>query len=306
MRIMNMKFKTFACAIAVTVSGSGFASAEPAMGFSSPEAAVDAVIDALYARSKEDLLAIFGDGSEDVLFTGEAPRDRAAWTEFVQKYRQEHFIHITYGDTATLFIGEDNWSFPAPIVLGEDGLWTFDIEEASEEVLTRRIGQNELEVIQILHGYVAAQAEYRMEDHNGNEVMEFAGSILSTPGTQDGLYWAGGDSPLGDFMAEAAADGYSVDGEDKDPSPYAGYYYRLLTSQGENAPGGAMDYVINGSQVGGHAMLAIPASYGDTGIMSFMVSENGIVMQADLGEDTLVKAIDITSYDPGEGWEPAE
>lgn len=297
-----MTLTKFTSVAAIALSVGTMAQADAPIGFDSPEEAVEAVLDALYARDRDALIAIFGDGSEDVLFTGEVPRDRAAWTQFVEQYLEGHFIHVTYGDTASLFVGDDNWAFPAPIILGEDGKWTFDAEEAREEVLTRRIGRNELEVIEILHGYVDAQAEYRMEDHDDDGVLEFAGSILSSPGTRDGLYWPGGDSPIGDFVAEAAADGYSIDGEDQDPIPYAGYYYRLLTKQGENAPGGAMEYVINGNQVAGHALLAIPASYGDTGIMSFMVSESGVVMEADLGEDTLEKAVDITSYNPGEGW----
>lgn len=303
---MSISIKQTPVALALALAFSTSLSAQDATGYPTPQAAVDAVIDALHARSREDMLTIFGESAEGVLFTGEAPRDRAAWTEFLQLYEQSNFIHIIYGDTATLFIGDDDWSFPAPMLRGEDGLWTFDIDEAREEVLTRRIGRNELEVIQIMHGYVAAQAEFRQQDQDGDGVVEFASAILSNPGTHDGLYWADGDSPLGDFIAQAAADGYSIDGEDHDPVPYAGYYYRLLNKQGANAPGGEMDYVVNGHQVAGHGFLAVPAAYGDTGIMSFMVSENGIVMESDLGEDTLSKASGMFSYDPGESWSVVE
>lgn len=295
-----------ALALAVGISGLNSAHAQDAGRFPTPEAAVDAILDALHARSAEDLIAVFGAEAEGVILTGEAPRDRAAWGEFLDMYDDGNFINIIYGDTAVLFIGEDNWSFPAPMRLGDDGLWAFDVEEAREEILTRRIGRNELEVIEIMHGYVQAQTEYRSQDFDGDGVKEFASNILSSPGQKDGLYWPGKDSPVGDFVAQAAADGYSIDGTDHDPVPYAGYYYRLLNSQGEDAPGGAMDYIINGHQVAGHGLVAAPASYGDTGIMTFMVSENGIVMEADLGEDTLEKLVGITSYNLGEDWAPAE
>jgi len=302
---MNSKIAPLSLALAFGLSVTAPVSAEEALRYATPEGAVDAVIDALHDRSVEDLLAIFGDGSEDVLLTGEAPRDRAAAAEFLRKYDAGNFINIVYDEIAVLFVGEDNWAFPIPLSRGDDGLWAFDILEGGEEIRTRRVGRNELDVIDILRGYVAAQAEYRAEDRDGDGVMEFAASVLSTPGTRDGLYWADGDSPLGDFIAQAVADGYAIDGEDHDPVPYAGYYYRVLTSQGEDAPGGAMDYSVNGNLVAGHGMLAVPASYGDTGVMSFMVSENGVVMQADLGEDTLEKAVSIHSYDPSESWTPA-
>jgi hypothetical protein len=306
MMSVNRKITPVALALALGFGATASVSAQDASRFETPEAAVDAVIAALHARSGEDLVAVFGEGSDEILFTGEEPRDKAAWTEFVNMYDQSHFIHTIYGDTAMLFIGDDDWAFPAPLILGDDGLWAFDIEEARTEVTIRRIGRNENEVMEVLQGYVAAQAEYRSADHDGDGVIEFASSILSSPGERDGLYWADGDSPLGDFVAKAAADGYSQNGEDHDPQPYAGYYYRLLTSQGADAPGGAMDYIVNGHQVAGHGMLAVPASYGDTGIMSFMISENGIVMEADLGEDTLESVIDMFEYNPGEGWSAVE
>lgn len=302
MMSMFNKMTPVALAFTLGLGSATVVTAQDATRFETPDAAVDAVITALHDRSLEDLLAVFGEGSEDILLSGEAPRDRAAWTEFVNMYNQSYFIHTNYGDTATLFLGDQNWAFPAPLILGEDGLWAFDIEEARTEVLIRRIGRNELEVIEIMHGYVAAQAEYRQADRDGDGVLEFAGSILSSPDAHDGLYWADGESPLGDFIAKAAADGYSQSGEDFDPQPYAGYYYRLLTGQGDDAPGGAMDYVINGHQVAGHGLLAVPAAYGETGVMSFMISENGIVMEADLGEDSLQAVLGMFSYNPGEGW----
>jgi Protein of unknown function (DUF2950) len=173
----------------------------------------------------------------------------------------------------------------------------------------RRIGQNELDVIDLLRGYVDAQATYRAMDPDGDGLPTFAASVLSTEGMRDGLYWPDApdapESPVGDFMARAAADGFSVEGgSDEEPEPYLGYYFRVLTKQGAAAPGGAMDYMVNGNMVAGHALLAFPAAYGDTGVMSFLVGERGVVYEADLGEDTLAIAGAMDSFDPGEGWEP--
>ncbi len=188
--------------------------------------------------------------------------------------------------------------------------WSFDVEEGRAEMLERRIGRNELDVIDLLRAYVRVQSRFRQTDFDDDGVMEFAASILSTPGKRDGLYWPPEDgapeSPVGDAVAEAAAEGYVVDGQEQEPEPYLGYYYHLLQKQGSNAPGGALDYMINGNMVAGHALLAFPSDYGETGIMSFMVGENGIVYEADLGDDTLEAAQDIDSYNPGEEWVPVE
>ena len=284
------------------------AAADPAP-YESPEAAVDAGIAALEARDREGLLAVFGPEAEDVLFSGEAPRDREAWRSFLEAYRElSHVVVEDDGETAVLLIGTELWPFPAPIVKGADGSWRFDPEAAREEVLARRIGENELAVIEIMRGYVAVQADYRLTDWDDDGVMEFASAILSDPGERNGLYWPPEDdapeSPIGDFVARAAADGYAIAGEAAAPEPFHGYYYRVLTGQGANAPGGARSYLAGEDMVGGHALLAFPAAYGDTGIMSFMVGENGVVHEADLGEDTLEEAAAIDLYDPGPDWVP--
>ena len=174
----------------------------------------------------------------------------------------------------------------------------------------RRIGLNELDVIDLMHRAVTVQSTYRQTDHDGDGVMEFASSILSTPGQRDGLYWPSEpgteESPIGAFLARASDSGFSVDGTDQEPDPYLGYYFRILQKQGSGAPGGAHDYLVNGNMIAGHALLAYPAAYGETGIMSFVVGENGIVYEKDLGADTLSVAEAIDSYDPADGWVPAE
>jgi hypothetical protein len=208
-----------------------------------------------------------------------------------------------------LHVGPDDWPFPAAVVLGEDG-WAFDAAGAREEVALRRIGLNELDVIELLRAGVAVQSRFRQTDHDGDGVMEFADAILSRPGERDGLYWpdeAGTPvSPIGPLMARASADGYNMGDGDSPPDPYLGYYFRILQAQGPDAPGGAMDYLIGGNMVAGHAFLAYPADYGVTGVMSFMVGENGIVLEADLGPDTLAAGNAITAFNPGEGWAPVD
>lgn len=282
--------------------------ADPAT-FDSPEAAGEAVAAALKAKDRDALIAIFGPENQDVILTGDDDADRQTWRQFLRNYTASHRLTRDGDDRATLEIGRDLWPFPAPLVRDGDGRH-FDADAAREEVLLRRIGQNELDVIDLMHGYVSAQAAYRAEDPDGDGLPAFAASILSTEGARDGLYWPetpdGPESPIGDFMARAAAEGFSVDGTDdtEEPEPYLGYYFRVLTRQGPQAPGGAMDYMIGGHMVAGHALLAFPAAYGDTGVMSFLVGERGVVYQADLGEDTLAAATAIESFDPGEGWTP--
>jgi len=287
----------------------------PALGapseYESPEAAVQAVLDALDARDRDALIKVFGPEAEDVILTGDPAQDRQIWGDFLKSYNQMHRIAVDGdGREATLYIGREQW--PVPVLLKKqlDGRWAFDAEAAREEVLDRRIGRNELDVIELLRGYVRAQQVFRQTDYNDDGVREFARSIISSSERRDGLYWpeAPGvpESPIGDFMARAAADGYSFGGEDQEPEPYLGYYYRVLDEQGPDAPGGAMSYLVNGRMLAGHALLAFPAAYDDTGIMTFMVGENGIVYERDLGLDTLEVADAITSFDPGPGWEAVE
>ncbi len=301
-------FGTSAAATVALLLATGVPALAAPQSFATPEAAVDAVIAALDATDKDALIAVFGPESEDVILTGDDAQDRDTWGEFLSNYRKLHRIEVD-GDTATLEIGTDLWPFPAPLVKDAGG-WHFDGDAAREEVTLRRIGENELDVIDLLRGYVRAQAAYRAEDPDNDGLRTFASAIISDAGTRDGLYWpdepGAPESPIGDFMARAAAGGYNVDGTDVDPEPYLGYYYHILTKQGPHAPGGAMDYMVDGHMVAGHALIAFPSDYGDTGVMSFMVSENGTVYEADLGDDTLTVAAAIDSYDPGDGWSPVE
>jgi hypothetical protein len=254
------------------------------------------------------VVAIFGEENLDVVSTGDAAEDNEIWSGFLEGAQEFTKVDLVSPDVATLFIGRDLWPFPAPLVRGEGG-WTFDAEAAREEVLMRRIGRHELAVIEVLERANGIQSIYRRTDHDGDGVMEFAAGILSSPGARDGLYWpasAGGLSPFDDRIARANLGGFAIDGQDVEPDPWEGYYFTILQEQGPAAPGGAYSYLVNGNMVSGYAVLAVPALYGDTGVMSFMVGENGIVYEADLGEDTLARALEITAFDPAEEWAPVD
>ncbi|PZQ52302.1 MAG: DUF2950 domain-containing protein [Rhodovulum sulfidophilum] len=284
----------------------GPGAADPAV-FATPEAAAEAVVAALEARDPEALIAVFGPENADVALTGDPVEDRETWGAFLRDYRALRRIDID-GDTATLVIGRDLWPVPAPLVRGADG-WHFDAAAAREEVRLRRIGRNELDVIDLMRGYDAAQTAYRAMDPDGDGLPTFAATLISSPGARDGLYWPDApgtpESPVGDFMARAAAEGYSIDGgADAEPDPYLGYYFHILTRQGPAAPGGAMDYMVGGHMVAGHALIAFPSDYGESGVTSFLVGERGVVYEADLGPDTLAIASAIDSFDPGAGWTP--
>jgi hypothetical protein len=286
----------------------GAALAEPA-SFATPDAAVDALVASIEAEDRDALLNVFGPEFEDVVFTGDEAKDRSLWGDFLVEFRERSRIDMTDDGLAVLHIGREDWPFPAALVETSGG-WQFDGASAREEVLLRRIGLNELDVIELLKAGVAVQATFRQTDHDGDGVMEFASSILSSPGARDGLYWPDEPgterSPIGDFMARASADGFAVDGSTQAPDPYLGYYFRILRKQGPDAPGGAHDYMIGGNMVSGHALLAYPADYGQTGVMSFIVGENGLVYESDLGQDTLRIGNGIATFNPGKGWKPVE
>ena len=283
----------------------GTAGAEPAT-FDSAEAAVEALVGALEAGGGPALLDVFGPESADVMLTGDEGRDRQIASDLLASYRAAHVLVPGEDGSLTLSVGFERWPFPVPLVATGAGAWRFDVDAGREELRVRTIGENELAVIDLLRRYVQVQAAYRQVDYDGDGVMEYADAILSDPGSRNGLYWPSGpglpDSPVGDLMARASADGYASGAVVNPPEPYLGYLYRVLTRQGLAAPGGARDYRVDGHMVSGHALLAFPADYGESGIMSFLVGEDGIVYEADLGPDTLAIAGAISSYDPDERW----
>ncbi len=302
-----MKF-TFAKALTGLAIGLAVpiaATAQSPALFTTPQAALDAMMTALQGKDQDATLQVFGADAKDLISTGNPKRDASNREEILNLFQEGYRLQPAEDGGVVLLLGAEGWPFPIPIRREGDN-WAFDVEAGRDEVLFRRIGLNELDVIEFMAVYVDVQSEYRLEDHDGDQVMEFAPSFLSSDGMRDGLFWAGEDSPLGARIALASLDGYSVGGTDAGPEPFGGYYYRILDKQSAAAPGGALNYVSGGNMVSGHALLAVPSDYGNTGIHSFMVSENGLVLEADLGEDSLEKAFAITSYDPTGEWLPVD
>lgn len=269
--------------------------------YASPQAAIEALFGAIVAGDAAAAAAAIHPSAID-LVSSDDPGATAETLDDLAALYFDGYRFVPGGEDAVIFeLGDDGWPFPVPLLRSGDG-WRFDAEAARAEVVARRIGANELDVIDVLSSYVDIQRDYRTVDHDGDGVMEFASAILSTEGRRDGLYWPGEDSPIGDLAARASLNGFADDDGDEPGRPFAGYFFRVLTAQGETAPGGAMSYLVNGNMVGGHALLAVPAVWGETGVYSFMVGENGIVLQADLGPRSLDAAFGITAFDPDSAW----
>lgn len=291
-------------ALTLWLSVAGAAMAQPA-NFSTPQDALEAMMSALRASDRAAILDVFGAEAEDYLSDGDPVEDRLNRLTLLGLYEEGYRFEPQGDGSVMIALGEEGWLFPVPMARNDSGAWSFDNVAGREEVRLREIGSNELEIIELLDAYVSIQYTFRQSDFDGDGVMEFAQRIISSsPEARDGLFWPGDDPMLGELFARASATGYNDGTADQPPEPFFGYYFRILTAQSDAAPGGEMDYVVNGNMVGGHALLAVPAIYGETGVSSFMVSENGIILEAILGEDTLDIAAEIDSYDPNESWAP--
>jgi hypothetical protein len=288
-----------ALVVLVTVCGAD-ALAEP-QAFASPEAAAQALRDALEADDGEALRAIFGPEYADDLIGSDIAIVREDMRQTLDAMRAATALLPESDERVILTIGRQAYPFPVPIVRGGES-WYFDSAAGLEEVLDRRIGENELAAIEALRAYVQAQVEYASADRDGDQVLEYAQRVISTAGERDGLFWASAPgepvSPFGPFIAEISM---LLQGKELG-DPYRGYYYRVLKRQTEHAPGDAYEYVINGNMIAGFAMLAWPAEYGETGVMTFQVSHQSDVLEADLGPETAEIAAAIEAYDPGPTW----
>ena len=281
---------TVACALCL----GALPAAHAEQDFSSPDAAMSAFGDAVTHNEEATLKSIFGQNFRDLI----PPAGAEVRGRFLDAWGKSHEIKQIDDHTAQIAVGGDGWTFPIPLVKGVAG-WHFDMRAGADEMRLRRIGRNELAVIQTMLAVYDAQREYALTDHDGDGLLSYAAKLVSSPGKQDGLYWPtqadAPPSPLGAAFIQASA-------RNTKDAGYHGYHYRLLTSQGPHAPGGAYDYLARGKLFGGFAVVAWPVRYGDTGIKSFMVSHAGQVYERDLGPDSAAKANAMTSFDPGPGW----
>lgn len=274
--------------------------------FATPEDAVSALMTAASAQDTNALRVIFGPATEEIQ---NPDRVQAAddLKEFASALNQRRRIVRQSDSRCVLEVGESDWPFPVPIVK-KDGRWYFDIEEGKEELINRRIGRNELMTLQVTRAYVEAQREYASKDRDGDEVLEYAQKLASSPGQTDGLFWPtelnGEQSPFGPFVAQAQEEGYfgKSSEDDSGPQPFHGYYFKILTRQGKHAAGGKYDYIINGNMIGGFALVAWPVEYGESGVMTFVVNQQGRVRQKDLGPDTARIVRKMNAYDPDPSW----
>jgi Protein of unknown function (DUF2950) len=270
--------------------------------FSSSKEAVDAFIQAVRDGNSSTLLAILGPGTEAIISTSDAVADKTVRDHFLADYDLKHSLTESAPNQLTLNVGKDGWPCPIPLVHAQDK-WYWDGAAGKEEILYRRIGANELAAIDACKGAVAAQRDYAATGHDGLPAGIFAQRLMSDPGKQNGLYWQVNEgenpSPAGPLLAQAGAEGY---GGAQKGSPYHGYYYRILKAQGANAKGGAKTYIVDGEMKGGFAVIAYPADYRSSGVMTFVVNENGIIYEKDLGEKTAELGQQITEYNPDKSW----
>ena len=272
--------------------------------FTGPGEAVLALYNAAKAHDAAATNAIFGSAANDLLHTGDDVADKNRIDDFIRRYDQMHRVVIEPDGTASLYIGAENWPFPIPIAKNTSGAWYFDSEAGKKEVLYRRVGTNENDAIQVLYTLVDAQHDYASEQRTGEAAKHYAAKFLSDDGKQNGLYWKTADtdpaSPIGPLLVQAASEGYRRQGTNL--VPFHGYYYRMLTKQGAAAKGGAHDYMVNGQLAKGFAFVAWPSDYRNSGVMTFIVNQDGTIYQKDLGADTAKIAAEMTEYNPDKSW----
>lgn len=273
--------------------------------FTSPEEAVSSLITAIRENDLKKMLAILGPGSMQLISSGDEAADRAGREKFLKSYDQMNKLEHVSANNVILHTGADNWPLPVPIVR-KGAKWVFDTRKGKQEILNRRIGRNELRVIEVLNAYVDAQHEYAIKDCRAEGKVEFAQRLISTEGKHDGLFWEAKEgeeeSPLGPLIAQAAQEGYP----NADLSPFHGYYFSILKGQGKHADGGAYGYVVNGRMILGFALVAYPAEYGNSGVMTFMVNQKGVIYQKNLGKETRRKAETMKVFDPDKSWKRVE
>src|SRR3984893_6034657 len=313
-KITTMRFRFFlplSVLLFACLSVAPFASADDTSAQKvspSPHAAVSALVAADKADDTKSLSSILGPDADQVLSSGDPVADKNARDDFARRYQEMHRLAYDDQGRVILYIGAGNWPVPIPLVK-KNGGWVFDTAAGKDELLYRRIGRNELFTIKVLEDLADAQTEYACEARDGESSGQFARKILSDSGKYNGLYWEAAEgqpeSPIGPLVASATAEGYKRDGSGS-PIPFHGYYYKVLTKQGSNAPGGAKNYVVNGKMTNGFAFLAYPAEYRVSGVMTFMINQDGVIVQKDLGPDTAKLASSIAEYNPDKTWQEVD
>src|SRR5580693_1958329 len=276
--------------------------------FASPEDASTALMEAAKSGDPNALLAIFGTESKAIIFSGDAVQDKAAVDKFIVAYEVMHRWRKMPDGKQILLVGADNFPFPIPLKKNDGGQWFFDTAAGKEEILNRRIGRNELAIIEVCGAVADAQAEYFSQPHDGATTNQYAAKFISDPGKQNGLSWKSPEGqpegPLGPLAASASSEGYTTKPDAR--RAFHGYFFRMLKGQTDKAPGGAKDYLVDGKMVGGFAFVAYPAEYGNSGVMTFIINQDGVLLQKDLGKTTTETATAMTEFDPDAGWTAVE
>jgi hypothetical protein len=272
--------------------------------FATPDDAANALVQAAKSGDENEVLAIFGPESKNFIYSGDAVQDKAAADAYVQGYGRMHRWRKMPDGSQVLLIGADNFPLPIPLRKTAAGQWYFDAGAGEEEILRRRVGRNELAVMDVCLALVDAQYEYNSKPRDDSKTKQFAQKFISDTGKQNGLYWESSNgqppSPLGPLAAFATADGYTV--KQDAHVPFHGYFFRILTKQTSNTPGGAKDYMVDGKMVGGFAFVAYPSDYGRSGIMTFIINQDGVLLQKDLGKTTRETATAMSAFDPDQSW----
>lgn len=273
--------------------------------FTTPQEAAQALVDATDQNDTAALLKLFGPQSTDIVKSGDPAEDKDRRAEFARRAHEKMTVQIEPSNLnrAVIIAGNDNWPLPIPLVRGKNGQWHFDVARGRVEILARRVGRNELAAIDVCRGYVEAQLDYASRDREAKGVLAYAQRIVSSPGKKNGLYSEGDSDNL---VPKAFGDAAAAIAGGKTPVPYHGYYFRVLTAQGPDAPGGAHAYIVKGEMIGGFALVAYPAKYGDSGIKTFIVNHRGVVYEKDLGPATATLAAQMTRFNPDKTWQAVE
>jgi hypothetical protein len=307
--MIRLQSRPFVCRSAVSLVAGAMltllmSAAHAQKSYPTPEEAVSALVDAVKAGSKFQMKRVLGPNAGEIVDSGDEVADAETRQRFLSAYDAKHSLSFEGNKKASIILGADDFPFPIPLIHNQAG-WEFDAAAGRREILYRRIGRNELDAIQTCLAFVDAQNEYADKDRTGDGAGIYAQQIVSSPGKKDGLFWRDDrdQSPLGELAAQAAAEGYKVGAGG---APYHGYYYRILKGQGPNAPGGALNYVVKGKMIGGFALIAYPAEYGNSGVMTFVVNHAGTVYQKDLGERTTIIAKRMYLFDPDQTWKKVD